>query len=107
MAAYSWPTADDVAGFLRQPLSAFTPAERAQMDAFLDAAIDTARALPDWRHADLLPPRVWSAVVELAAKDYARANPTAVRGEDAVPTSDRWTILLRLGYGRGGKPRVR
>lgn len=106
-----WPTADDVAARLRQPLSSFTPLEQEQLGEFLASAVDQARRVPDWRTADLIPPRVWSAVVSLAALDYWQANPSTsidspVEG-GGNPASARYRYLNLIGLGRGARPVAR
>lgn len=113
MADKPWPAIEDVAARLRQPLSAFTPAEQDQLTAMLDSAVDECRLVPDYRGpgVELIPPRVWDAVVGLAALGYWIANPTVSAGDPDVsvanPASRRYQLLMQMGRGRGGKPRAR
>lgn len=105
-----WPTVADVAAHLRTPLAQFTPDEVVQLQAMLDAATADAQIVPEWRDAPKVPPRVWTAVVALAALEFWIANPghrTTDSGMDLTnPGSRRYALRLDMGWHRGGRARV-
>ena len=107
----AWPTAADVANRLRVPLASLTPAEQTALGEALDAAVDTAQVIPEWRTADQIPARVWSAVVGYAALSFRVANAgtgvDTAGGDQGNASGALWRYKLDMGYGRAGRPRVR